>query len=228
MGPPNHRPLERRPIAARELAIAGRAARRLAARGVSPDAISLAGLGFGVAAGVLLGATSILSEPWARLAWVLAAAAIQLRLVANLLDGMVAVEGGRASAAGELYNEVPDRVSDAATLIGLGYAAGGSDVLGYLAACAALFTAYVRAAGRVAGAPQDYSGPMAKQQRMFVATVVSIHCGLAPAAWQPAWGPGATWGLPAAALILIFVGSLATAARRLVRAARTLRKGREA
>ena len=35
---------------------------------------------------------------------------------------------------GELYNEVPDRVSDAATLIGLGHAAEGWPVLGFLAA----------------------------------------------------------------------------------------------
>jgi len=220
-----HRPLERRPIAARKLAVSRRAAQWLADRGASPDGISLAGLGFGIAAGALLGATAVLPQPWARLAWLLAAGAIQLRLIANLLDGMVAVEGKRSSRVGELYNEVPDRISDAATLIGLGYAAGGSPTCGYLAACAALFTAYVRAAGRVAGAPQDYSGPMAKQQRMFIATIVSLYSGLAPMDWQPAWGTDGRWGLAVAALLVICIGCLVTAARRLVRAARRLSEG---
>jgi hypothetical protein len=72
---------------------------------------------------------------------------------------------------------------------------------------------------------------MAKQQRMFIATVTAVYCGLAPAGWQPRWGPGdpapggtaSAWGLPAAALLVILAGSLATAARRLARAARRLR-----
>jgi phosphatidylglycerophosphate synthase len=53
---------------------------------------------------------------------------------------MVAIEAGTASPVGELYNEVPDRVSDTATLIGAGYAVGGHPTLGYVAACLALFT----------------------------------------------------------------------------------------
>ena len=38
---------------------------------------------------------------------------------------MVAVASDRTSKLGELFNEVPDGLSDAATLVGLGYAAGG-------------------------------------------------------------------------------------------------------
>ena len=37
---------------------------------------------------------------------VVAAGMIQLRLVCNLLDGMVAVEGGMKTKSGELYNDV--------------------------------------------------------------------------------------------------------------------------
>jgi phosphatidylglycerophosphate synthase len=39
-----------------------------------------------------------------------------------MLDGMVALASCRDSKVGELYNEVPDRVSDAAVFIGVGYA----------------------------------------------------------------------------------------------------------
>ena len=43
---------------------------------------------------------------------VLAAGCIQLRLLCNLLDGLVALEGGRKGKAGDLFNEAPDRYAD--------------------------------------------------------------------------------------------------------------------
>ena len=59
-------------------------------------------------------------------AWLVArrASANGLSLLANLLDGMVAMGRGVASPVGELFNEVADRVSDTAILLGLGWAAG--------------------------------------------------------------------------------------------------------
>src|SRR5262245_8294917 len=148
-------PAERRPIAARHWRVSQCVAAWLARRGVSPDAISLAGMGCGIAAGVVLAATAQ-APAWERIAWLAGAGLIMLRLLANMLDGMVAIESGRASPVGELYNEVPDRVSDTATLVGAGYAVGGDMVLGYAAACVALFTAYVRALGKGAGGPSEF------------------------------------------------------------------------
>jgi phosphatidylglycerophosphate synthase len=221
----HYRPTDRRPISARRWLIWQRAAGRLARMGVSPNGISLAGMGCGVTAGAALAATAYgpPSDAVGRLAWLAGAALIQLRLLANLLDGMAAVESGRASPVGELYNEVPDRVSDTATLVGAGYAAGGDATLGYLAACSALFAAYVRSAGKAAGAPQEYCGPMAKQHRMAVLTAIALYAGLAPAGWQPTWGG---YGLAAAALLVVVLGGLLTAARRLRRTAANLRGGR--
>ena len=174
-----YQPGERRPIASRDRKASQWAARVLAGWGVSANAISIAGLFGGVAAGATLAATPF-ADGWERPAWLAAAVFIQLRLLANMLDGMLAIASGQASAVGELYNEVPDRISDAATLVGLGYALGGHVALGFTAACVALFTAYVRAMGKVAGAGQEFCGPMAKPQRMFVATVVALYCGLTP------------------------------------------------
>jgi phosphatidylglycerophosphate synthase len=122
---------------------------------------------------------------------------------------------------GELYNEVPDRVSDTAILIGLGLAAGSCLILGYGAALAAMFTAYVRTTAKAAGAPMDFCGPMAKQHRMFVTTLTCIYLAASPASWRPTWQ---SFGLPAAALALITFGSVVTALRRLHRAARALRE----
>jgi phosphatidylglycerophosphate synthase len=222
MGNDPYRAGERRPIAVRDWRVFQRLAGVLARWGVSPNAISLAGMGSGVAAGASLAATAVLTGWEQRLAWLAGALFIQLRLLANMLDGMVAVEGCKASPVGALYNEIPDRVSDVAVLVGLGYAQGGETTLGYLAACVALFTAYVRAQGRAAGAPQEFCGPMAKQQRMFTVTVVGLYCALTPIAWQPA--DDFARGLPALALALIIVLGLATSWRRIVRIASNLKK----
>lgn len=115
--------------------------------------------------------------------WLLGGALCQVRLLCNLFDGMVAIARGVASPKGELYNEVPDRVSDAAIFIGLGYASLSDPILGVAAALVAVFTAYVRAMAKAAGAPNDYCGPMAKPQRMAVVTALSIWMALRPDAW---------------------------------------------
>jgi phosphatidylglycerophosphate synthase len=216
-----YQPTERRPIAARRWLIWQHAASWLARRGVSPNSISLAGMVCGIAAGASLAVTAFAEEWQQHVAWLAGAVFIQLRLLANLLDGMVAIESGRASPVGELYNEVPDRVSDAAILIGAGYALGGDPTLGYLAACAALMTAYVRAMGKAAGAPQEYCGPMAKPHRMALLTVLALYLGLTPGEWQPTWHAR---GLMAAGLLVVALGGVLTSIRRLARIAANLRR----
>jgi len=211
--------IDRRPLASRDTALAHRVAGWLIDRKVSPNAISVASVFAGVGAGAALAATARWPEHALPL-WLVAAVLVQLRLLCNMLDGMVAVGSGQASPVGELYNEVPDRLSDAATLVGLGYAAGGAPWLGYTAALTAMLTAYVRAVGKASGASNDFRGPMAKPHRMFVVTVTALYVALAPATWQPRL---AGMDLPALALALIAVGSLHTATRRLLGTARQLR-----
>lgn len=217
-GSPSDPVRNRRPIAARELTLSRRAASWLARRGASANAISVAGMIAGILAGIVLGLTRDFAAP---LPWFAAALLIQLRLLANMLDGMVALETGTASTLGEIYNDVPDRMSDSATLIGLGYALGGDIVLGYAAAGAAVMTAYIRTLGVAAGAPAQFCGPMAKPHRMFVATAAAGLCGFAAVLDTTITLGG--YGLPALALGVITAGSIVTALRRLARIARTLR-----
>lgn len=159
-------------------------AQRMADAGVTPNTISVFSVLFAVAAGVALASTNAVPEGMTqRTLWLLAALLVQGRLIANLLDGMVAVEGGKASAVGELYNEVPDRLSDPAILIGAGYAVGGHPVLGLLAALLAVFVAYVRAVGASVGVGQIFIGPFAKQQRMALITVSCMTCAFLPSDW---------------------------------------------
>jgi phosphatidylglycerophosphate synthase len=196
---------DRRPIAARDLGVMQRLAGVLVRRGASADGISLAGMGAGLLAGLCLAGTAWWPQAAIPL-WLLGALFIQLRLLANLLDGMVAIGRGIASPAGELFNEVPDRVSDTAVLAGLGIAAGDL-ALGLGAALAAMATAYLRAVGKAAGAASDFRGPMAKQHRMALVTALALACALLPSAWTAA--------LPKVALWVILLLSLVTGWRRL-------------
>src|SRR5438094_9462497 len=117
--------IDRRPIATRNRKWAQAVTVWLAARNVSPNAISIAGMCACIVAGIALGVTSIVDY---RILWIIAALGAQLRLTANMLDGMVALASGRASKVGELYNEVPDRISDAAAFLGAGVVWGGTVV----------------------------------------------------------------------------------------------------
>jgi phosphatidylglycerophosphate synthase len=157
----------RRPIKARSSEWARKAASFLARTNVSPNQISVVSIFFAA-----LGAGMLLWCP-APLGMIGCALAIQGRLICNLLDGMVAVEGGKKSAFGQLYNEFPDRVADSLLIVALGYAAGLPEV-GWLGALAAALTAYVRVFGGSLGLTQDFRGPMAKQHRMAVMTVACI------------------------------------------------------
>jgi phosphatidylglycerophosphate synthase len=170
----------RRPLSSRQWPIMQRVADWLIACRVPPNVISVSSIFFGVCAACCLAATIATNDIAARLLFLSAALFIQARLLANLFDGMVAVGSGRSSPLGELFNEVPDRISDAAILIGAGYALGASPWLGYACALSAVFVAYVRAIGVVTGAGQVFLGPMAKPQRMFLMTVVSIVAALVP------------------------------------------------
>lgn len=211
---------DRRQIAARSWRVSQLVADWLVRRGVTANGVSVTGMVAGLAGGGLLAATAHLDGLPQRVAWLTAAVLVVARLVANMLDGMVAVGSGTSSAVGELYNEVPDRVSDSAALIGLGYANGGAPILGVLAALAAVFTAYVRALGKGAGAGQEFIGPFAKQQRMACVVGCAVYCGLVPGEWLP------TVGLPAIVLAVVAIGSLFTALRRLRRIGLRLRVAR--
>jgi len=180
---------DRRPIGARSHPLSHRLAAFLARLGLSPNAISMMSMVFAAGAGLCLAQTRA-HDRW--FWWLAAAVLIVLRLLANMLDGMVAVEFNRGSPLGELFNEAPDRFSDALIFIGAGFAAGSSPHLGYLAALLAVLTAYIRTLGNQMGVHHLFIGPCAKAQRMWALVALLIYRGLAP--WQPphllAWGLG--------------------------------------
>lgn len=201
----------RRPLRSRHTAWASVAADWLVRLGIQPDQISIASIAFAVLAALAL----ILAgrvEAGARAALLVGAAfAIQGRLLANLMDGMVAIEGGRRTRSGDVFNEVPDRVSDVVILVAAGYDAPGwawASTAGWAAAVLAVMTAYVRALGASLGSRPLFMGPMAKPHRMAVLTAACL-AGVVEAA------VGATPRAIALALVIITLGSAVTVARRL-------------
>jgi len=205
--------MERRPLKTRERSWAKSLARLLVRWRVRPNSISLLSLFFATLAGVAF----ILSRdasPIARLALLITAAAgIQFRLLCNMLDGMVAVEGKMLSKCGDVFNEFPDRVADVVILAAAGDAVmrfSFAPALGWCAAVFALLTAYVRALGGSLKLEQDFRGPMAKPQRMATMTAASIVDGVAGLFGYRDYAL-------TAALIVIVIGCLVTLFRRLRR-----------
>lgn len=151
----------RRPIRARSTRWANTLTQWLIRTGISPNHISLISILFAaLGPGALVLAPGITGP-------VLCLLGIQGRLLCNLFDGMVAIDGGRKSALGAVFNEFPDRVADSLLFIALGYACAWP-TLGWVASLAAALTAYIRVFGGSLGLAQRFIGPLAKQQRMAV------------------------------------------------------------
>lgn len=208
----------RRPLKTRGRRWAGALAQRVARAGVRPNQISLLSLVFAAVAGACLVATGVREGAVAGGLWIGVALGIQLRLLCNMLDGMVAVEGGLRSKSGEIYNELPDRFADVMILAAAGYSHASPNylpVLGWIAAVLSVITAYVRALGVAAGASQYFLGPMAKPHRMAVLTAASlVNAALL--------GFGGTFSVVPAALWVIVMGCVITILRRTIRIVREL------
>ena len=212
--------ITRRPLKSRETGWARAIASRLAAAGVRPNAISVAGTVFAGLSGLCfwLAGRGGYDGRWSMLL-LLASCGMQLRLLCNLFDGMVAIEGGCKTPAGEIFNELPDRFSDAFIFIGAAYtvpACAWTRELGWTAAVLAVTTAYVRALGASMGAGQHFIGPMAKQQRMALMTAACAIAACAPLA------PKLAMVIPAV-LTIVTAGCLVTVFRRCRRIAAEMR-----
>jgi phosphatidylglycerophosphate synthase len=196
----------RRQLASRDSEWARSIARRLGAAAVTPNQISMASMVMAGGAGAAFWLSGA-AESGSRAALLVAAALFcQLRLLCNLFDGMVAIEGGKQTGDGPFWNEFPDRVADILILAGAGYGVGAPG-LGWAAAAFAVLTAYTRELGRACGLPADYSGPMAKQHRMATITAAALASTL-----EPLWGGRSE--VLIVALWLIAAGAAVTALKR--------------
>jgi len=201
---------DRRPLASRDTGWARALTRRLAGTAITPNQISAASIGFAALAGGAFWVAGQVEGGPRIAAFLMAALGCQLRLLCNLLDGMVAIEAGRASPDGAFWNEFPDRVADIVILVGAGYGAG-APALGWAAAAMAVLTAYLRELGRATGAPADFSGPMAKPHRMALISLAAVL-----SVFEPLWDGRSQ--IMTLALWIVALGAALTTIRR----ARTL------
>ncbi|WP_157015453.1 CDP-alcohol phosphatidyltransferase family protein [Mesorhizobium xinjiangense] len=205
----------RRPLASRDTGWAKLLTRQLAATAITPNQISATSIVFAAAAGASFWLAGDAEGTLRPLLLILAAAFCQLRLLCNLLDGMVAIEAGKNAPDGAFWNEFPDRIADIVILVGLGYGVG-LPALGWAAAALAVLTAYVRELGRASGLPADFSGPMAKPHRMALVSAAALVSLL-----EPIWNGRNE--LLAVALWIVALGSAFTVLRRSVRLVGRLR-----
>ncbi|WP_260259164.1 CDP-alcohol phosphatidyltransferase family protein [Vibrio intestinalis] len=163
----------RRPLAVRNLSIAKRIAVWLSNKNITPNQISLMSMAFAaLGLAFAVGYHFFPSAVWL----ILIPVAIQMRLLCNLFDGMVAVEGGKKTPAGELFNDVPDRIADPLLILAAGFIGVSQFALplAWTAALLAVLTAYIRVLGVSMGCEADFRGPMAKQHRMALLTVICL------------------------------------------------------
>jgi phosphatidylglycerophosphate synthase len=204
--------LARRPVPARETGWAHRTAPKLQRLGLTPNQISIASVVFAAISAACFVASARVDDGPRIVLLLIAAAMMPLRLLCNLFDGMLAVEGGMKSPVGGIYNELPDRFADTLFLAGAGYAvadfAWGAQ-LGWAAATFSIIVAYVRSLGVTLDTPQFYDGPMAKPRRMHI---LIAGCVLSIVEVFAGWPRGS---VIAVALAVILVGEVLTVGSRL-------------
>lgn len=167
----------RRPLGIRKAKVFVAMAKTLANFGFTPDQISWAGLISALLAGLCL----ILiphKTPDTRLwLFLFATVFIELRALCNMLDGMVAIEGGKKTPWGEIVNDLPDRFSDLFMLVGAGYSVSDwawAPLLGWSAGTLAVMTAYVRVLTGALGLKQDFGGIMSKPIRIALLALACL------------------------------------------------------
>ncbi len=163
----------RRELKTRQTSWAQGLAKMLTTANITPNAISLWSILF---AGLSAYGFSQLNSSSAWWWPLVGAAGIQLRLLCNMMDGLVAVEGGKKTATGDLYNDVPDRIADVLIILGIGYGLHQPYAveLAWFASLAAVMTAYVRCLGASLIKVHYFIGPFAKQHRMAALTFAAL------------------------------------------------------
>lgn len=179
----------------------------LARFGADSERVSVVGM----ALGVLAGATFMATGEVERTApvWLAAAALCLSRLAAIQVSAVLQPAAVRQSREDAFYNELPERVSDAVTLIGFGFADRSSPWLGLAAGLSAILSAYIRSFSFPGKATPREAGIvlMDRRQRLIVLILASV-CMVVEATTPLPFAPARL------ALSAMVAGCLATVALR--------------
>lgn len=184
---------------------------RIAAAGVTANAVTVSAVALSVAWGALIAATggavfALLGLP----------AVLLLRMALNAIDGMLAREYGQASRLGFLLNETGDVVSDAALYLPLMLVlAPAAPLLAGAAAVAMALAELTGVLAQAAGAARRYDGPFGKSDRAAYFSALAVAGAVVA---LPAW-------LPVTAIAAALALSLATVVNRAAAASRETADG---
>src|SRR5699024_7327862 len=104
---------DRRAIPQRSTFWAAKLADAMYAAKLTPNMVSVGSVIFAVIGAAGLIASALVTTDSARaVCLVVTASCIPLRLLLNMLDGMLAGEKGMHTPTGDLFNDVPDRIAD--------------------------------------------------------------------------------------------------------------------
>ncbi len=144
-------------------------ARQLMKLGVSVEAISICGMILGLVAGLALSRTATM--PDGILWWIIALLGCSARLILTVIGEAIADTWSTTdNIEEESYRQLPERVSDAVTMIGLGFAELSNPWLGLATALLAILSSYSRALRE----PFDYRGFMNRKHRLAIVICTSF------------------------------------------------------
>jgi CDP-diacylglycerol--glycerol-3-phosphate 3-phosphatidyltransferase len=148
-------------------------AARLAAGGVTANAVTLAAMLGSVLVGLILSIW-----PDCQRLWLILPVVLFLRMAANAIDGILAREFAMKSRLGAILNEVGDVVSDTALYLPFALLAGVNGLWVVLAVIVAIIGEMTGVLGQVIGATRRYDGPMGKSDRAAVFGILGFAIGL--------------------------------------------------
>ncbi|MEK7324542.1 MAG: CDP-alcohol phosphatidyltransferase family protein [Chloroflexota bacterium] len=137
---------------------------------VHPDVFTYGALGLS-----LLAAFAFLRAGSSTLWLWLAPPSLLLRLLFNLMDGLVAREIGLADAWGEVKNEFGDRLADSAIFLGLVFGGYADSRWAALALALILCVSYLGILGKALGGARVYGGLFGKGDRMISLALFTLY-----------------------------------------------------
>lgn len=148
-------------------------AARLAAGGVTANAVTVAAMLGSVLVGGILALW-----PDCRLLWLILPVFLFLRMAANAIDGILARDFAMKSRLGAILNEVGDVVSDSGLYLPFALLIDVNGFWVVLAVVIAIIGEMTGVLGQVIGASRRYDGPMGKSDRAAVFGVLGFLIGI--------------------------------------------------
>ena len=145
--------------------------RRLHARGITANQVTLAACAASVLLGLLLAAAAqhrIHALFWLLPVWLI------IRMALNAADGMLAHEFGQQSALGGYLNEITDVATDAALYLPFAFVAPFGGLETALFVWLAALSELCGVLGQVHGNGRRYDGPLGKSDRAFFTGLLAV------------------------------------------------------